>query len=104
MGEEAECCESFLSLQYPVRRGMITHWDDMEAVWHHAFYNQLGTSPQKHPVLMTETPSSLHHRGDREKMTQILFETFDCPAFYVAVQVRLWCVNIVEGFCFEIFM
>merc|ERR1740124_814284 len=38
-------------------------------------------------MMMTEAP--LNPRANREKMTQILFETFLCPAVYVAVQAVL---------------
>uniref|UniRef100_A0A4X1UJG6 Actin alpha cardiac muscle 1 n=2 Tax=Sus scrofa TaxID=9823 RepID=A0A4X1UJG6_PIG len=61
VGDEAQSKRGILTLKYPIEHGIITNWDDMEKIWHHTFYNEL----------------------------RIMFETFNVPAMYVAIQAVL---------------
>lgn len=87
VGDEAQQKRGVLALTYPIEHGIVTDWQDMERVWHHAFYNELRVDPGEHPILVTEAP--LNPKVNRERMTQIMFDVFGVPSLYVAIQAVL---------------
>ncbi|XP_020637669.3 uncharacterized protein LOC110073140 [Pogona vitticeps] len=76
-----------VSLNYPVRRGVISDWDDMEKLWRHVYEEELKVEASTCPVLLSERPLNPLH--NRVKMTELMFERFMVPALYLSVQAVL---------------
>ncbi|CAG8576058.1 13665_t:CDS:2 [Ambispora leptoticha] len=97
IGEEAQRKRGILSIRNPVQNGIITNFDDMETIWQHAFTNELEVVPEEHSVLLTEV--SLNPKEKRERAAMIMFETFNIPSFYLAIQavLSLYAIGLRSG-------
>ncbi|XP_060062950.1 actin-5-like [Ylistrum balloti] len=101
IGNEAQTKRGILSLDYPIEHGIITNWDDMEKIWHHIFYNELHLSPENHPVLLSNPP--LNPKANTDKMAQVMFEKFNTPTLYMAMQavLSLYASGRTTGIVFD---
>nr|XP_023510424.1 actin-like isoform X3 [Equus caballus] len=84
IGDEVQKKWGQLNLQQPISRATITNWDNVEKIWHHSFYQVLRIAPEQHPLMVTEPP--LNSMSVKDRMSQILFESFNVPALYLANQ------------------
>ncbi|CAD8118550.1 unnamed protein product [Paramecium sonneborni] len=87
VGYDALRMRGVLELKYPMSNGIVQNWDDMERIWHYAYFNELRVLPENQPALLTEVPLSA--KQNREKMSQIFFESLYVPSFYVASTAML---------------
>lgn len=83
VGSDAYDKRGVLKLSYPIEHGIVTNWEDMEYIWSHTF-DQLRVDPNDRNVLLTEAPRN--PKKNREKMAEIMFETFNVEGLYVATQ------------------
>lgn len=59
----------------------------MNKVWEYCFANELRVDPSENRVMLTEAP--LNPKVNREKMTEVMFETHQVAGLYVAIQAVL---------------
>ena len=84
IGDEAQKMRGVLNLKYPIESGIVTEWEQMEKIWAYCFNNELRVDPSEHKVMLTEAPGN--PKANREKMTSLMFETFQVNGLYVAIQ------------------
>ncbi|XP_071678841.1 actin-related protein 3 isoform X1 [Lolium perenne] len=87
IGEEAVArsrASTTYSLSHPIRNGQVDNWDTMEKFWQQCIFNYLRCDPEDHYFLLTESP--LTPPETREYTGEIMFETFNVPGLYIAVQ------------------
>ncbi|KAN0050670.1 hypothetical protein ACTA71_003815 [Dictyostelium dimigraforme] len=102
IGDEAQTKRGILSIRYPIEHGIIKNWDDMEIIWKHIFYNQLRVSSNQHSMLHIEPP--LNPKSNREKLGEIMFESFGIPSLYIEVSsiLSLYATGRTTGLVLEI--
>jgi actin-related protein 3 len=87
IGDEALAHSKTYGVTLPVRHGQIENWSLMEQFWEHCIFKYLRAEPEDHHFLLTEPP--LNAPENREFTAEIMFETFNVPGLYIAVQAVL---------------
>ena len=97
VGDEALCKAGQMFISYPMSRGLVTDWDDMERVWYHAFYTELRVKPEEHFLILSEVV--LIPKAQRERIAQVMFEVFGVPALLVVQQplLALYSSKLSDG-------
>uniref|UniRef100_S4R9G5 Actin related protein 3 n=1 Tax=Petromyzon marinus TaxID=7757 RepID=S4R9G5_PETMA len=72
---------------WPIRHGMVEDWDLMERFMEQIIFKYLRAEPEDHYFLLTEPP--LNTPENREYTAEIMFESFNVPGLYIAVQAVL---------------
>lgn len=80
IGEEAYSKRGILNTRNIFKKGSILNFDDYEKLFYHNFNNELRIAPDYHPHIFSEALGTTVQ--EREKLTQIMFDTFSIPAYY----------------------
>ncbi|KAJ6826315.1 actin-like [Iris pallida] len=86
VGDEAQSKRGILTLKYPLNMELLV----IGMTWRRFGITLSTTSFVSHlRNIRSLTEAPLNPKANREKMTQIMFETFNVPAMYVAIQAVL---------------
>eukprot|EP00939_MAST-03C_sp_MAST-3C-sp1_P003567 g3567.t1 len=87
VGDEAVKNKDHYSLNYPITHGLIENWSNMERLWQRCIFKYMRCDPEEHYFLLTEPP--MNPPENREYTAEVMFETFNVPGLYIAVQACL---------------
>lgn len=93
IGAEAVVKRADYNVDYPIRHGIVSNWDNMERYWQRCIYQYLQIDPEEHNIMLTEPP--MNTPENREYTAEIMFETFNVPGLYIAVQAVLALVAAI---------
>lgn len=82
-----ESIRDYLTRRCPVQHGVVANWSDMEALYHYTLNKALNYAEGQQPVLLSESPSAT--LADRNRLCQMMFETFRVPATSLVIQAVL---------------
>lgn len=98
VGDEASELRSMLEVSYPMENGIVRNWDDMVSLYDYTFgQSKLNIDPTKCKLLLTEPP--MNPMKNREKMIEVMFETYKFHGLYIAIQavLTLYAQGILTG-------
>ncbi|XP_020841491.1 actin-like protein 6A [Phascolarctos cinereus] len=76
----------------PLKNRMIENWDRFQTILDHTYKIRVKSEASLHPVLTSEVPWNT--RVKREKLTEMIFEHYNIPAFFLCkTAVLTTCAN-----------
>jgi len=70
-----------MEVQSYLKDGMVDDWNVFEEILDYSYDKIIKSQSEYHPVLFSEAPWNQKHR--REKLTEIMFEKYNVPAFFL---------------------
>ena len=97
IGEEALIKRGMLNIKYPMKRAVVKDWESLEKIWSHIFTNELKVDPKEHNLLITQPIKNI--KENKEKIAEIMFESFNIPGLYLAdsTVLSLYCSGKFTG-------
>ena len=80
IGDKAKENRGVLNYFNPIKRGTIIDWDNIEKIYKFILDDELRSKPKEHNIMITEP--LMNPRKNREKLAQIMFETFNIPGLF----------------------
>ena len=71
----------------PIIDGRVNDWSDLELFLSQCYSDYLRIDPRDRPCILTEPP--LNPASNREKLAEVMFETFGVPCMHIGVQAVL---------------
>ena len=96
IGDENEISKIYSPLYYPIERGVVLEWGEMEQLWNKGF-NRMNRNTDERSVVLVD--HSIDLTTNRIMMTKILFENFHVPGLYIAhpTLLSLYAAGNIEG-------
>lgn len=87
IGDEALKNSKTHQVIWPISSGIVKDWELMEKFWHRSIFDYLRCEPEDHVFILTEPP--MNPPENRERIAEIMFETFNVAGLYIGVQAVL---------------
>jgi actin-related protein len=84
-----------------IKSGIISNFEEYEKILNFIFTSELKVKPEEQPILLSEC--TINPRNIREKITEIMFENFNAPSFYLIPSslLSMYSVGVNTGIVVE---